>query len=120
MAPGATNVPRPPSDLGKTGRALWRAVLTDYELTEPERVLLRECCRTADGIDRLQAALDADGVMGESPQGARVHPALPELRQQRTTLARLWSALRVPVEEDADRTQRRGPRGVYSIGGGAS
>lgn len=112
-------VPSPPSGLGRTGRSLWSSVLADYELTEPEHVLLREACRTADSIDALQAQLDADGLMAESSQGVRVHPALVELRQQRVTLARLWSALRVPIgaEEEAGRTQRRGTRGVYSLRG---
>lgn len=110
--------PAPPSGLGRTGRALWGAVLADYELTEPEQVLLREACRTADSIDALQDLLSAEGLLSESSQGVRVHPALVELRQQRLTLARLWSALRVPIGEDqeaAGRTQHRGVRGVYSL-----
>lgn len=119
MARTDDKVPTAPAGLGKTGRSLWRMVLTDYVLTEPEQVLLREACRTADSIDALQAQLDADGLMSESSQGARVHPALVELRQQRVTLARLWSALRVPLGEDqgetAGRTQRRGVRGTYNL-----
>lgn len=110
--------PAPPQELGKTGRALWQAVLADYELTEPEQVLLREACRTADSIDALQDLLAAEGLLAESSQGVRVHPALVELRHQRLTLARLWSALRVPIGEDqeaAGRTQHRGIRGVYSL-----
>lgn len=108
--------PRPPAGLRTSGRALWSAVLNDYELDEHEAVILREACRTADSIDALQAVLDAEGVMSESSQGARTHPALTELRQQRVTFARLLTALRIPQGETDGRTQTRGGvRGVYGI-----
>ena len=117
----ATQVPKPPSGLRSSGRALWRAVLRDYELDEHETTLLRECCRTADSLDGLQALLDAEGLTSESSQGVRVHPALVELRQQRLALARLLTALRIPTGETGERTQTRGtPRGVRAIRGGAA
>ena len=113
--------PRPPTGLRTSGRALWRAVLSDYELDEHETALLREACRTVDSIDALQVVLDLDGVMSESSQGIRTHPALAELRQQRVTFARLLTALRIPQGEADGRTQvRGGVRGVYGIQGGAS
>jgi hypothetical protein len=95
--------------------------LRDFELGEHEITILRECCRTADSLDDLQALLDAEGVMAESSQGTRVHPALVELRQQRIAFARLLTALRIPAgEADSTRTQQRGgTRGVYGIAGGA-
>lgn len=120
----STRTPRPPSGLRTSGRALWRSVMTDYELDDHEAALLREACRTADSLDALQVQLDNDGVMSESSQGTRVHPALVELRQQRITFARLLTALRIPAgEADAEpmRSQQRGaPRGVYGIGGSSS
>ena len=113
-----TGAPKAPSDLKRSGRALWRAVLADFELDEHERQLLHETCRTRDLCDRLQVVLDTDGVMSESSQGVRVHPAAVELRQQRIVLARLLAALNVPSgEEEAERHVRR-PRGVYVIQGG--
>ena len=120
MAQVSPAVPRPPTGLRRSGRALWRAVLTDYELDEHETTILREACRTADSLDDLQALLDVEGLMSESSQGARVHPALVELRQQRVTFARLLTALRIPTGETSaiGRTQHRGgPRGVYGVAG---
>ncbi len=116
-----TTAPKAPSDLRRSGRALWRAVHAAFELDEHERQLLHETCRTRDLCDRLQTVLDADGVMSESSQGVRVHPAAVELRQQRITLARLLAALNVPSGEAAEPAlgQRRAVRGVYSIQGGA-
>lgn len=111
-------IPDPPEGLRGSGSALWRAVLGDYELDEHETTILREACRTADSLDDLQALLDAEGLMSESSQGVRVHPALVEARQQRVTFARLLTALRIPTGEDSGRTQSRGgPRGVYGIRG---
>ena len=94
-----TTAPKPPTDLKRSGRALWRAVLADFDLDEHERQLLHETCRTRDLCDRLQTVLDTDGVMSTSSQGVRVHPAAVELRQQRIVLARLLAALNVPSGE---------------------
>lgn len=116
----ATGAPKPPTGLRKSGRALWRAVMRDYVLDEHETTILREACRTADSLDALEAQVEVDGIMSESSQGGRVHPALVELRQQRITFARLLTALRIPQGETDGRTQSRGgPRGVYGIAGGA-
>lgn len=114
----AQNVPKPPSGLRRSGRALWRAVMSDFALDEHETTILREACRTADSLDDLQALVDAEGLMAVTSQGSRVHPALIEARQQRVTFARLLTALRIPTGEEEGRThQRGGPRGVYGIRG---
>ncbi|WP_193607144.1 hypothetical protein [Nocardioides lijunqiniae] len=112
-----STAPKPPNDLKRSGRALWRAVLGPFDLDEHERQLLHETCRTRDLCDRLQTVLDAEGVMSTSSQGVRVHPAAVELRQQRITLARLLAALNVPSGEEE--AAPRAPRGVYAIRGGA-
>lgn len=115
-------VPKPPAGLRAAGKRLWSATLEEYELAEHERELLLQACRTADALDALQKVLERDGVLNESAQGTRVHPALPELRQQRITFARLVAALGLEtgvVEEEgkAPKHQRRAPRGTYGIKG---
>jgi len=114
--------PNPPRDLQRSGRALWRGLLAEFELEEHERQLLHETCRTRDLCDRLQVVLDQEGLMSTSSQGARVHPAAAELRQQRITLARLLAALNVPSGEEADAAgvASRRVRGVYGIRGAVS
>ena len=110
-----------PQGLKASGRRLWRSTVDGFELDEHELVLLREACRTADGIDALQAAVDSDGVLNEGSQGLRVHPALVELRQQRIVFARLTAQLGMPSgDEDAPSVggkARRGARGAYGIRG---
>lgn len=98
---------RPPAGLESAGRRLWRAVTSDYELTGAEREILLLACRTADVCTLLEAecATDADG----SPTRALV-----ELRQQRMALTRFLVALRLP-DEESQRPQYRGPRGVYPV-----
>lgn len=105
------NVPRPPDGLKASGRALWRSLVADFDLDDHEMSVLLEACRTKDSISELQIVLDQEGVIVETPQGKRAHPALVELRQQRITLMRLLGGLRLPVTDEfgVERpAQRRG------------
>ena len=92
-------IPPPPASLSTSGAGLWRKVVADFELAEHELALLRQAGQTLDAIDRLQAALAADDVIEEGSQGRKVHPALPELRQQRITFARLIAQLGAPDDD---------------------
>lgn len=110
--------PAPPDGLAASGQDLWRSVLRDFELDDHELALLKEASRTVDNLDALAERLAGDGIMSESSQGTRVHPALPELRQQRIALARILAALRIPTgTEETAPAQHRGVRGVYDIRG---
>ena len=113
--------PNPPNSAWRAGAALWRAVLAEYDLEEHELLLLREAVRTVDALDALEALVQSDGAVVESPHGSKAHPALVEARQQRIALARLLAALRLPAgeEEAGDRRpqRRQGVRGVYGVSG---
>lgn len=103
----------------RRSEALRTELIDSFELGIHELVLLDEACRTLDTCDELAEVVDADGLVVAGNGGVpKVHPALVELRHQRTTLARLLVALRVPFDEDSvggeGRSQRRGIRGVYS------
>lgn len=102
----SVKVPRVPRGMGAGGRRLWRAVLADYELDAQGLELLEQAGRTADRIADLEAVVDRDGVMAESSQGPRAHPALVEARQQRTTLRQLIGALGLDPDRDGDETGR--------------
>ncbi len=112
--------PAPPKGAGAEGRRLWRAVVTNFELEEHERVLLREAVRLVDLLVGLQAAIDREGSVIAGPKGdVRVHPAVVEARQSRLALARVLAVLRLPEGEETEamrRPQRRaGARGVYQL-----
>jgi hypothetical protein len=118
-----TSIPAVPTGTAAAGRRLWREVLTRFDLDEHETAVLRECVRTVDQLDALDATIRRDGVVVLNARGRQVaHPALVEARQHRTVLMRLIASLRLP--EDAagsGRSQRRGAaRGTYGVRGVAS
>jgi len=117
-APGL-RIPSAPRGAKTAGRRLWAAVLAEFDLAEHELVLLRQAVAVADVCELLASIVAADGPLRDG----KAHPALVELRQQRILLARLIVALRVPLgdeDNEAGRSQYRGPRGVYSIKGGVA
>ena len=83
-------------------------------------MILEQACRTVDLIGTLDAAVRRDGpVVQRGKHGDPApHPAAVEGRQQRLTLARLLTALRLP-DGDGVRPQGRGLRGVYASGSAA-
>lgn len=121
--PAQRPVARPkPDGLATAGAALWEAVAGVLQLEEHEALKLLQVCRTADLLDVLQAEVDRDGAVIESPQGRKSHPAAVELRQQRVTFARLVSDMRLPAGLAAAKAkgqqQRPAVKGVYAVGGG--
>ena len=86
--------PRPPRELGRRGRVLWRELHEVLEYESHETVIVVEACRTVDAIGELAAALETDGYMTSGSTGQRVvHPAVAELRQQQQSLVRLLTSL---------------------------
>jgi hypothetical protein len=84
-----------------------------------EALLLKQVCRTADLVERLEGVVAA----AEPSSSVAARHAVVELRQQRMTLARLIAALRLPSglqQDEADaaaraRDQRRSMRGFYGL-----
>lgn len=101
-----------PRGLKAAGKKLWEVATAEFEWAEHELALLEEACRVRDRIVELDSAVKTDGLMITSSQGARLHPAVGEARQQRLTLARLLASLRIPGLDD-DLPAARGVRGVY-------
>lgn len=96
---------RPPTRLRKRGKALWKAILgdlaEDWELDAREMHLLERVCRCADELERLEAAIDAEGPTVAGSRGQTVvHPALSEARQLRLVQLRLLSALEIADTEE--------------------
>lgn len=109
--------PKAPRGLSAAGRALWLQTVADYELAGHELRMLTEACRTVDLLDLLEEEVRRVGPVADGLHGKRANPAAVEARQQRIALARLFAALRIPVEDDTGRTQSRPIRGVYGIKG---
>jgi hypothetical protein len=88
--------PKPPKGLQTRGRAFWRALTGEFELSPSEIELLREACRALDLVEELQARVAVEGA----------DPAfLRELRAQRDSLSRMLTALHVPSDADESAPQ---------------
>jgi phage terminase small subunit len=87
----------PPAGLKDAGKALWKDTVAEVEFDPHHLRALGEACKTLDEVHSLKSRLEADGSIVDSPQGQKVHPALPELRQARMTLARLLASLKIPA-----------------------
>ncbi|HWK92624.1 MAG TPA: hypothetical protein VNR17_10240 [Luteimicrobium sp.] len=86
-----------PRGLGKSGRQLWRSVLTAYELRPDELVLLENAAKTADFVAQLDEALKGAPLVVKGSMGQeRENPLLSERRQQSAHLARLIGQLKLP------------------------
>lgn len=75
--PRATKTPPPPSHLREDGRAFWRRVLADYEITDAHD--LSRLTVAAEALDRLaecRAAVERDGAFVVGRFGPKPHPAL--------------------------------------------
>jgi hypothetical protein len=97
-------IPRTPKGFKAPGRALWRQIHAEYDFEGcPEKlVVLENACRTADVVERLQAAVDSTTdlrVRGSQGQPVAI-PELGELRQYRAQLASLLKALDVVDEAE--------------------
>jgi P27 family predicted phage terminase small subunit len=95
-----------PAGLKPPGKRLWRAVTGEFRLNDAEKSLLLQCCQCADELAALKAIVDAEGVMAESSQGSRVHPAQTELRQLRLAYQRLVAGLGLPIGLEEEKPQK--------------
>ena len=117
---------RAPSGLGKSGKALWRSIVSNYDLEVHERLLLSEACRVADRLDAMAEVLTAESLTVINSRGdSVVNPLVVEQRMLSAAFAKLIASLRLPNDDVSDsRPQRRGgARGSYGLhsveGGGA-
>jgi hypothetical protein len=87
-----------PEHLAAAGREVWVQMQAAYLLDPNEERLLLEACRTADELERLQAALRKAKTLAAGSMGqAKANPLFAELRLHRATRAstrrRAWRAL---------------------------
>ncbi|KXF54653.1 hypothetical protein AXA44_40595 [Rhodococcus sp. SC4] len=102
----AVKVPPAPSGLKARGRALWTELHQTFTWGgDPQRhLLVEDICREADLIDRLQRAVDAQGLRVVGSQGQpTAAPEVSELRMHRALLGQLVARLSLPdAEEDKE------------------
>ena len=89
--------PEPPEALGPSGAALFRAVVDAYEIDAGagEDALLIAACFAHQRHLEAQAVLTAEGVVIESPQGIKAHPAVAVADRMAQLTGKLLRALKV-------------------------
>jgi hypothetical protein len=99
----------------KDSAKLWRTLTKDYEFRPDEMRILEDACRTMDLIDRMECELKDAQLVVKGSMGQPVSsPLATEIRQHRGTLARLFSALKIPAEDDASARSAAG-RALVSV-----
>lgn len=94
--------PRIPAKLGPRGTAFWRAVVDRYDLELDAVQLLVEVVRLLDVMDELAKDVAELGTIVETAAGgAKLNPAVAELRASKAALGRLLAQLGLPDENDA-------------------
>jgi hypothetical protein len=93
--------PKAPESLDAAGKRLWASVVADYELSALELEILRQCCRTADLLARIDVELMDCGFVVEGRAGQpRPHPLLTESAAQRRVLDVLLRSLNLPMPDE--------------------
>ncbi|ASW84761.1 hypothetical protein [Mycobacterium intracellulare] len=96
---------RTPSNLGKHGTKLWKAILAEFDLeNEPAKLrILADAAKVADIIAELDEAADEAPLTVKGSMGQPViSPLIAEARVQRSLLASLLAKLNLdPAEGDS-------------------
>lgn len=113
----APKTPPVPSGLGTEGRALWRAVVGQYDLRADELALLVECARVCDTIAALTTELATGTVVVTGSRGQPVvSPVVAERRQQQLALGKLLGQLGLPDEFGESTPSPLSRRGTHAAG----
>ena len=93
----ATSSLKPPSELGKPGRALWQKVTSTFEFVDPrELVALRHSCLLEDDLDRLRTELATSTLVVKGSTGQPVEtPLLGAIRNAVALQAKLLGSIAV-------------------------
>jgi len=93
-----SRLPTPPKHLQDAGRALWRGVLRDYEVSDHHDLArLQAAAEASDRIVEARKAVERDGAYVEGRFGLKAHPGLAVERDARTQLLRALRELGVDL-----------------------
>jgi hypothetical protein len=91
--------PQPPSPLGPAGLQLWRAVHSDFEVSDVAGIeLLMHACQMQDRLQELTKAISRDGAVVQGRYGPQTHPALREEISTRSFIVRTLQKLGLNYE----------------------
>jgi hypothetical protein len=102
----------PPGSLDRRRRALWRAIVADYELSDAEYQILEDALRLTQRADEAANIVNDEGVTIADRYGTpKTHPAVDVELRCRVNAARLLRQLHVELPDHAvPRPSQPGPR----------
>ena len=107
-----------PSGMKASGKKLWVAITSDFDLEQHELLILKEACRTADRLDELDREMENEPLTVVNSKGDETaNPRIIEQRQQALTFTRLIASLKLPNEAGQVPQDRGAARGAYGIRG---
>lgn len=91
---------KPPSDLSRPARDLWRKIAADYDIADPHGChLLTTAMRAFDRMEAARAMIAAEGmVQRDRFDQAKPHPAIVIERDSRAGMLAALKALNLDVE----------------------
>ncbi len=110
----AGRVPAAPKHLKAASKRLWRAVLEQYELSDPELDVLRLALEARDRCEQARLILAEEGPIYHDRFGSpRKHPAVAIEENARLACIRAWRELSLDMAPPPDvRPSRIGGRYV--------
>ena len=85
------------------GDRLRTAISEEFDLSEPEALLLAKACATADLLERVEAEVAAAPLVGTGSRGQpAASPLIASMVQLQAHLVALLGALGVPLGEEED------------------
>jgi len=89
---------QPPPHLTTGGKALWRAVVDDYDVLDWQLSLLEAACDALDRMVEARRVVAEDGIIvRDRYDKPKAHPAVAIERDSRLALARLLRELALEV-----------------------
>ncbi len=105
--------PRASCKLSTKATSLRRRILTEWQLTDSDTILLDRCLLYLDQADGYQAMLDKEGltIVNKGTGASRPHPALAALKLARNNFLAAWRLLN--LKDEAAKTKPGRPPAIY-------
>ena len=99
VKPSPVTGSQPSRPLGKAGGALWRTIMTDYEIADSGGLeMLLQACAALDRAENLRLEIDRDGEVIRTRGTVKDHPALKHELANRAFVVRTLSRLGLNFE----------------------
>jgi hypothetical protein len=106
------SLPKPPANLGPAGATLWRAIMSEYDVSDAGgQALLEQAAAAYDRVERLRVEINRDGEIIRGRNGLREHPGLRAELGSRSFVCRTLQRLGINLE--ATRLSPGRPSGAW-------